>query len=184
MTVYLFIFRRRLSIRTPGYRSEAEFIATYPFIPYQFGLLQKVFTQIRLMGAAGKYLASGERSLLDAFQVAAQAVADQPSGLLVPFHTFYLAIEGFLDTAVSQVVTQAEENAQIQPFDIDLLKTLFMVKYVKEIRANLDNLTTLCISQIDQNKLILRQQVQDALNRLDRQTLIQRVGDEYSFLTH
>lgn len=168
----------------PGYRSEDEFAATYPFIPYQFGLLQKVFTQIRLMGAAGKHLASGERSLLDAFQVAARAVADQPSHILVPFHTFYLAIEGFLDSAVSQVITQAQENSQLQPFDIELLKTLFMVKYVKEIRANLDNLTTLCLSAIDQDKLLLRQQVQQGLSRLERQTLIQRVGDEYSFLTH
>jgi len=172
------------SAEMPGYRNEGEFVATYPFIPYQFGLLQKVFTQIRLMGAAGKHLASGERSLLDAFQVSAKAVADQPSDILVPFHTFYLAIEGFLDSAVSQVITQAEENSQLQPFDIDLLKTLFMVKYVKEIHANLDNLTTLCLSHIDQDKLLLRQQVQDGLNRLERQTLIQRVGDDYSFLTH
>lgn len=168
----------------PGYRSEDEFVATYPFIPYQFGLLQKVFTQIRLMGAAGKHLASGERSLLDAFQVAAQAVANQHNDILVPFHTFYLAIEGFLDSAVSQVITQAEENSQLQPFDIDLLKTLFMVKYVKEIHANIDNLTTLCLCHIDQDKLKLRQQVQEGLNRLERQTLIQRVGDDYSFLTH
>ena len=172
------------SAEMPGYRSEGEFIATYPFIPYQFGLLQKVFTQIRLMGAAGKHLASGERSLLDAFQVAARAVADQHSDILVPFHTFYLAIEGFLDSAVSQVISQAKENSQLQPFDIDLLKTLFMVKYVKEIHANLDNLTTLCLSSIDQDKLLLRQQVQDGLNRLERQTLIQRVGDDYGFLTH
>ena len=172
------------SAEMPGYRSEGEFVATYPFIPYQFGLLQKVFTQIRLMGAAGKHLASGERSLLDAFQVAARAVADHNSDVLVPFHIFYLAIEGFLDSSVSQVITQAEENSQLQPFDIDLLKTLFMVKYVKEIHANLDNLTTLCLSSIDQDKLLLRQQVQDGLNRLERQTLIQRVGDDYSFLTH
>lgn len=172
------------SAEMPGYRSEAEFVATYPFIPYQFGLLQKVFTQIRQMGAAGKHLASGERSLLDAFQVAARVVADQPTNILVPFHTFYLAIEGFLDSAVSQVITQAEVNSQLQAFDIDLLKTLFMVKYVKEIHANLDNLTTLCLSHIDQDKLLLRQQVQDGLNRLERQTLIQRVGDDYSFLTH
>ncbi|MCY7283001.1 MAG: BREX system P-loop protein BrxC [Cyanobacteria bacterium CAN_BIN43] len=172
------------SAEMPGYRSEGEFVAAYPFVPYQFGLLQKVFTEIRLMGAAGKHLASGERSLLDAFQVAAKAVAEQPSGVLVPFQTFYLAIEGFLDSAVSQVINQAGENAQLQPFDIDLLKTLFMVKYVKEIRANLDNLTTLCLSHIDQDKLMLREQVQEGLVRLERQTLIQRVGDEYSFLTH
>ena len=168
----------------PGYSNGQDFIPAYPFVPYQFNLLQKVFTQIRLMGSAGKHLASGERSLLDAFQVASQAVAGQSLGVLVPFHTFYMAIEGFLDTAVSQVISQAANNPQLQNFDIDLLKTLFMVKYIKEVRANLDNLTTLSLSNIDQDKLALRQDVEAALGRLERQTLIQRNGDEYIFLTH
>ncbi|MDZ8259438.1 BREX system P-loop protein BrxC [Nostoc sp. ChiQUE01b] len=168
----------------PGYSNPQDFFTAYPFIPYQFNLLQKVFTQIRLMGSAGKHLASGERSLLDAFQVASQAVAGEPLGVLVPFHTFYMAVEGFLDGIISQVIIQAAQNPRLQPFDIDLLKTLFMVKYLKEIRANLDNLTTLSLSNIDQDKLELRQQVQAALGRLEHQTLIQRNSDEYIFLTH
>ncbi|MBE9012456.1 BREX system P-loop protein BrxC [Pseudanabaenaceae cyanobacterium LEGE 13415] len=168
----------------PGYSNATDFAAAYPFIPYQFNLLQRVFTEIRVMGAAGKHLSSGERSLLDAFQIASQAVDQKNIGALVPFHTFYLAIQGFLDSAVSQVITQAEQNSQLQPFDIDLLKTLFMIKYIKEIRANVDNLTTLSLDQIDQDKRLLKQQVEESLARLEKQTLIQRSGDEYSFLTH
>jgi hypothetical protein len=168
----------------PGYRDSKDFGAAYPFVPYQFKLLQTVFTQIRVMGSAGKHLASGERSLLDAFQISAQSVGEQAIGKLVPFHTFYLAIEGFLDSAISQVINQAKQNPRLQTFDIDLLKILFMVKYVKEIRPNPDNLTTLCLSDIDQDRLALKTQVQEALARLERQTLIKRSGDEYSFLTH
>ncbi len=168
----------------PGYRDARDFKSAYPFIPYQFNLLQAVFTQIRVMGSAGKHLASGERSLLDAFQIAAQTVAEQPIKTLVPFYTFYLAIEGFLDSAISQAINQAGQNTQLQSFDIDLLKVLFMVKYVKEIRPNPDNLTTLCLKHIDQDRLALKAQVQESLSRLEKQTLIQRVGDEYSFLTH
>lgn len=168
----------------PGYRNVHEFIAAYPFIPYQFTLLQKVFTQIRLMGSAGKHLASGERSLLDAFQIAAKEFGDRDLGALIPFHTFYLAIEGFLDSNISQVIEQGGKNEQLQPGDIDLLKTLFMIKYVKEVRANLDNLTTLSLEQIDQDKLLLRDRLAESLGRLEKQILIQRVGDEYTFLTH
>ena len=173
------------SAELPGYSNVEDFKKTYPFIPYQFNLLQKVFTQIRIMGSAGKHLASGERSLLDAFQIASQEIAAKNLGVLVPFHTFYMAVDGFLDSTISQVIVQAAENSQLQkPFDIDLLKTLFMIKYVKEIRANVDNLTTLSISNIDQDRLALKQQVEKALERLERQTLIQRNGDEYEFLTH
>ncbi|MBW4478483.1 MAG: BREX system P-loop protein BrxC [Tolypothrix brevis GSE-NOS-MK-07-07A] len=173
------------SAEMPGYRNAEDFIASYPFIPYQFNLLQKVFTQIRVMGSAGKHLASGERSLLDAFQVASKEISNSSLGVLVPFHTFYMAVEGFLDSVISQVIVQAEENSQLQkPFDVELLKTLFMIKYVKEIRANVDNLTTLSLSNIDQDRLALKQEVEKALERLERQTLIQRNGDMYEFLTH
>jgi hypothetical protein len=173
------------SAEMPGYRNVEDFIASYPFIPYQFNLLQKVFTQIRVMGSAGKHLASGERSLLDAFQVASKEISNSSLGVLVPFHTFYMAVEGFLDSVISQVIVQAEDNSQLQkPFDIQLLKTLFMIKYVKEIRANVDNLTTLSISNIDQDRLALKQDIEKALERLERQTLIQRNGDIYEFLTH
>jgi ElaB/YqjD/DUF883 family membrane-anchored ribosome-binding protein len=72
----------------------------------------------------------------------------------------------------------------LQPFDLDLLKTMFMVKYVKEIRPNLENLTTLSLSSIDQDRLKLKEQVQEALGRLESQVLIQRVGEEFYFLTH
>lgn len=167
----------------PGYRSAEEFASTYPFIPYQFTLLQKVFEQIRVIGAAGKHLAMGERSLLDAFQIAAKSFAEHEIGILVPFQRFYDAIEGFLDTSVKRAIAQAEENSQLQQGDLDLLKTLFMVKYIKEIRANLDNLTTLSLSSIDQDKLALRDRVQASLERLEKQTLIQRAEDLYVFLT-
>jgi hypothetical protein len=170
----------------PGYKDANDFQSAYPFIPYQFNLLQAVFTQIRVMGSAGKHLASGERSLLDAFQIAAQTVAEKSIGTLVPFHTFYLSIEGFLDSSISQAINQAQQNSQLQDFDVELLKLLFMIKYVdvNKIRPNPDNLTTLCLTHIDQDRLALKAQIQDSLQRLERQTLIQRTGDEYSFLTH
>ncbi|SHN93056.1 ATPase-like protein [Bathymodiolus heckerae thiotrophic gill symbiont] len=51
-----------------SYKDEQDFINHYPFAPYQFQLIQKVFESIRKVGATGKHLARGERSMLDAFQ--------------------------------------------------------------------------------------------------------------------
>ena len=51
-----------------GYKSADEFKDVYPFVPYQFELLQKVFTAIREHGMSeGKHLAHSERTLLSAF---------------------------------------------------------------------------------------------------------------------
>ena len=167
----------------PSYRNAEDFAATYPFVPYQFKLLQKVFEKIRITGAAGKHLAMGERSLLDAFQIASISVSKSEIGVLVPFDRFYLAIEGFLDTSVKRVIAQAAENQQLQISDLDVLKTLFMIKYVDEVRANLDNLTTLSLSNIDEDRIALRDRLKASLDRLEHQTLIQREGELYIFLT-
>ena len=72
----------------PGFGSADSFVESYPFVPYQFKLLQGVFNQIRLHGASGKHLSQGERSMLNAFQGAAQVGLGAPLGTLAPFCVF------------------------------------------------------------------------------------------------
>lgn len=168
----------------PGYTGADSFAAAYPFVPYQFGLLQKVFTQIRLHGASGKHLAQGERSMLDAFQIAAKRLDGEPVGTLAPFHLFYEAVEGFLDASIKSVIVQAGDNSRLEPEDVQLLKTLFMIKYVKEVKGAPENLTTLSLERIAQDRVALKTRVEASLGRLERETLIQRNGDIYEFLTN
>jgi hypothetical protein len=166
------------------YKDADDFSKNYPFAPYQFQLLQKVFEQIRKVGATGLHLAKGERSMLDAFQSAGKAVALQEVGVLVPLYEFYPSIESFLDTSVKRTIDQAGENPSLMPFDIRLLQVLFLIRYVEEIKSNVDNLVTLCIDQIDADKLALRRQIEESLGRLEKETLISRNGDLYFFLTN
>ncbi|GGJ91385.1 hypothetical protein GCM10007063_12550 [Lentibacillus kapialis] len=166
------------------YESEPDFIDVYPFVPYQFNLLQKVFTGVRIHGASGKHLAEGERSLLSAFQESAVRFADHEEGKLVPFPAFYETIETFLDSSIRTVIIQAQKNAKLEPFDIDVLKLLFLIKYVKELPAKLENIATLMIDAIDVDKIGLKQTIEASLGRLIQQTLIQKNGDDYIFLTN
>lgn len=168
----------------PGYRDADEFVSTYPFIPYQFVLLQKVFEAIRTTGYSGKSLSEGERSMLSAFQEAARVASRHDLGSLVPFHAFYPSVEGFLDSNVRRVIDQAGDNAALQPHDIDLLRTLFMLKHVKEIRTNVDNLVTLGLRHVDDNRMELRDAIEASLSRLEKQTLIQQTVQGWIFLTN
>jgi hypothetical protein len=161
-----------------------SFVANYPFAPYHFQLVQKVFEEIRKVGATGAHLAYGERSMLDAFQMAALSIADSELGALVPMYSFYRAVEGFLDTSVKRTIDQAAENATLDAFDVQILRTLFMIRYVDLIKGTVDNLVTLCIEQIDEDKLGLRRRIEEALQRLERESLITRNGDEFLFLTN
>lgn len=161
-----------------------SFINNYPFAPYHFQLVQKVFEEIRKVGATGAHLAYGERSMLDAFQMAASAIATKEIGALVPMHRFYSAVEGFLDTAVKRTIDQAGENATLDSFDVQMLRTLFMIRYVDLIKGTLDNLVTLSIEKIDDDKLALRKRIEESLQRLEKESLITRNGDEFLFLTN
>ena len=147
-------------------------------------MLQKVFEAIRKAGATGMHLARGERSMLDAFQSAAKTVSGREVGVLVPLYDFYPSIESFLDTSVKKTIDQARTNPSLQPFDISLLQVLFLIRYVDEMKGNVDNLVTLCLDQIDGDRLALRRRIEESLGRLEKETLISRSGDHYFFLTN
>ena len=61
-------------------------------------------SQFGKAGATGLHLSRGERSLLDAFQVAAESVLEEDVGVLIPLYAFYPSIEEFMDTAVKRTV--------------------------------------------------------------------------------
>jgi hypothetical protein len=166
------------------YKDADDFCRNYPFAPYQFQLVQKIFEAIRKVGATGLHLAKGERSMLDAFQGAAKSVALNEVGVLVPLYEFYPSIESFLDTSVKRTIDQAAANASLEPFDIKILQVLFLIRYVDEMKSNVDNLVVLCIDQIDADKLALRRRIENSLGRLEKETLINRSGDTYFFLTN
>ena len=172
------------------YANAEDFAEVYPFVPYQFNLLASVLTSIRTHGASGKHLSEGERSMLALFKESAMQLMNEETGAIVPFHKFYDALENFLDHSHSSVIIRAYDNSYINPekkekdvFAINVLKTLFLIKYVVEIEANVDNITSLMISNIDDDRLALKAEVEEALKVLMRQMLIQKNGSVYVFLT-
>ncbi|MBU9673997.1 BREX system P-loop protein BrxC [Planococcus sp. CP5-4] len=168
-----------------GYDNEQEFADVYPFVPYQFKLLQNVFEQIRKHGSSGKSLSEGERSMLSAYKETALRYKGEEEGFLIPFPAFYETVKEFLNPTVSRVIEGAYENPALKDdhFNMELLKVLFMVKYIKELPANIDNLATLMITNIDEDKLALKEKIKVSLRKLISQTLIQKNGDFYLFLT-
>ena len=171
------------------YESADDFIDVYPFIPYQFKLLQEVFNGIRTHGASGKHLSEGERSLLNAFQEAAMQFANEEAGTLIPFNAFYKTVETFLDHNIRKVILDAKDSANrgaaLTAFDVEVLKVLFMIKYIADkFSPNLENITTLMLSHVDQVRLDTKKQLNDSFRKLEEQKFIIRNGDRYIFLTN
>jgi hypothetical protein len=168
-----------------GYDNEQEFADVYPFIPYQFKLLQNVFEQVRRHGSSGKHLSEGERSMLSAFKEAGLRFKDAEEGTVIPFHAFYDTIKEFLNPSISRVIEGAYENPALKDdeFNMNLLKVLFMIKYIKELPANIDNIATLMVTNIDEDKLELKEKIKVSLRKLISQTLVQKNGEYFIFLT-
>ena len=166
------------------YADRSDFAACYPFIPYQFSLLGQVLTAVRTYGASGKHLSDQSRSMLALFQESTIRIMNEETGVFVPFSYFYDPLHKFIDHQHSQVITDAEGRTRLNDFDVELLKVLFMIKYVKEIKGNVDNLTTLMISSIDDERIEVRKKVEDSLERLIHETLVQKNGEIYIFLTN
>jgi hypothetical protein len=170
-----------------GYNGEDEFVRNFPFVPYQFILMQKIFTEIRKHGNAGKHMSGGERSMLSGFQEAAQKIQDKDEYALAPLYLFYDTVHSFLEGSIRRVIERCERAAidgnGIEQQDVDVLKLLYLVRYVDDVKANLDNIVILMADDIRLDKITMREQVRGSLDRLMSQNYIGRTGDTYNFLT-
>lgn len=171
-----------------GYGGAKEFAVNFPFVPYQFIVMQKVFNEIRKHGNAGKHQSNGERSMLSGFQEAAQKIQDRDEYALVPFFRFYDTVHTFLDSSIRRVIERCERAADagdgIEAYDVDVLKLLYLIRYIdNDVPANLDNIVVLMADDIRVDKISLRETVRDSLNRLLSQNYIGRTGETYNFLT-
>lgn len=171
-----------------GYETAQDFSKNFPFVPYQFILMQKVFSEIRKHGNAGKHLSGGERSMLSGFQEAAQKIENKDEYSIAPFYLFYDTVHTFLDGAIRRVIercqTAADEDRGIKPQDVDVLKLLYLIRYLdNDVKSTLDSIVILMADNINMDKIQMREQVRESLDRLLSQNYIGRTGNTYNFLT-
>ena len=170
-----------------GYTGPQDFVRNFPFVPYQFIIMQKVFAEIRKHGNSGKHLSGGERSMLSGFQEAAQKIQDKDEYALAPFYLFYDTVHTFLDSSIRRVIERCQKAADngdgIEQQDVDVLKLLYLIRYVDDIPANLDNIVILMANDIRLDKITMREKIRGSLDRLLSQNYIGRTGDTYNFLT-
>lgn len=172
------------------FQNAENYAEVYPFIPYQFNLLGQILTEIRNHSYQGSNLSSGERSLLAMFKEAAERNKDNDTTALVSLDQFYYSLERWIDTAISRVITQAANNSRIQrptdtdEFNVNVLRILFMIKYVDQaIKPNVENITSLMIRNINEDRLETKKRVEEALELLIKENFVRKNLDSYIFQT-
>ncbi|WP_170339699.1 BREX system P-loop protein BrxC [Ruegeria arenilitoris] len=172
------------SIKLKNFRGRDHFIASYPFPGYQYDLFQSAIQGLSEHNAfEGRHSSVGERSMLGVFQEVAKKLADEPVGDLATFDLMFEGIRTALKSSVQQSIQIAERNLDDE-LAIRILKCLFLVKYVKPFKPTVRNIGILLLSKFDADQTDLRRKIEEALSTLERNTLIQRNGEAYEFLTN
>jgi hypothetical protein len=91
----------------------------------------------------------GERSMLGVFREVAMAIAE-PVGQLATFDLMFEGIRVSLKSGIQSAINKAERHLG-DPFAVRLLKALFLVKYVKEFKATLRNLSVLMLERFGED---------------------------------
>ncbi|MEK4298890.1 BREX system P-loop protein BrxC [Oceanobacillus sp. FSL W8-0428] len=171
-----------------GYRSIDEFVAFYPFVPYQIDLLQKIFTKIRNLGEGGQHTSRGERSLLKAFQEAAQLNAEENVDNMVTLAEFYPSIRDYLESPITSTISRAQDRARnnegLEEYDVKVLQVLYLIKGIDDIKSTPTNIATLMVETVYDERQPLEYRIKESLNRLQMAMFIEQHADgSYSFLS-
>lgn len=166
-----------------NYRDKDHFISCYPFVPYQFDLFQACIQNLSEQNAfEGKHQSVGERSMLGVFQDVAKHISDHELGQLATFDLMFKGIRSTLRSQVQSAINTAERNLD-NKLAVRLLKVLFLVKYVREFKATVRNLSVLMLEGFKCKVAEHQKSIEEALSLLETETYIQRNGELYEFLT-
>jgi len=167
-----------------SYDNSEDFASIYPFVPYQMDLFQSCIMGLSRNSAfQGKHQSIGERSMLDVVQNVSIRVSEDSIGTIATFDKFFDGLSSTIRGELQAQINQAINSLGSDSLEVKILKILFMVKYVKEFNANIDNITTLLVNSVDLDISELKKQVLKSLSILIDQVFIQKIGDIFEFLT-
>lgn len=180
----LFNFGEQSQFRN-NYKNDEQFAICFPFMDYQFNLMQASIIELSKNNAfSGKQQSVGERSMLTITQEVAKAYKDKDLSHIVQFCDIYEGLRGVLQTKISSDIQQAERTLNDE-LALKVLKVLFLLKYVKGFPTSLDNITRLMLPTLETDFPAFRSDIQEALNKLVRQSYIEKAAnDEYHYQTN
>jgi len=170
-----------------GFKDEEEFTRSYPFIPYQFKLISQVFDAFQQKEFVVKEVKDNERSILKITHETAKRTMNWEVDSFIPFDEFYNNM--FQQNLIHKGTKAFSPTLQFvrnDEFAARVAKALFMISNLKEtdqlnFKPTLENLTLLLMTQVDENKMLLRDKIEKVLQALIGQNLIREENGKYFF---
>ena len=159
-----------------------DFVECYPFLNYQIELFIEIlvnyFERDGFKGfinwGVGKYLYLNNcKTVLNEF-------ADKKCGSLISFNLFFNVL--ILDSYQSKIFYNLKENKKITEFDLNILKIIFMLNFSDKINSTSKNLTTLMISDIEEDPFELNKKINKSLEKLLKENIIEKNDNLFNFV--
>lgn len=179
------------------YKDKQEFVDFYPFVPYQFQLIMRVFDAFVKLEYVDTEVKGNERSVLKITHKTAQNSAAEEVGKFISFDQFFSSMfEAGLKNAGQKAIRNANEiikEYDEKDFGQRVLRVLFMLCNLDPVNqkvfpATVDNIVTLLMTNVDENKLALKTRTEKALEFLVTKSVIrvqkaEGMPDVYFFLS-
>lgn len=180
-----------------SYDSKEDFVAYYPFVPYQFKLIMQVFNSFLALGYVAKEVKGNERSIIKVIHSTAKTNADAELGKFISFDELYNNMfEEGLQARGQKAVDNAMRMARTYERDPKLasrvVNVLFMICNISQtdkliFPATIDNVTSLLVNNMDTPRLTIKNEVEKIVEFLCDNNIIRReqgkqgAADTYSF---
>ena len=167
-----------------AYESKDDFVAYYPFVPYQFKLIMQVFNSFLNLGYVAKEVKGNERSIIKVIHSTAKNNAEEEVGKFVSFDELYnnMFEEGLQargQKAVDNAIRMARKYEHDPKMAVRVANVLFMICNISQtdqllFPANIDNVTTLLVNDINTPRLTIKNEVEKILDYLCDNNIIRR----------
>ncbi len=164
-----------------SFKNEKDFVAYYPFVPYQFSLIQKVLDSFNALRYIDSQSRGNERSIIKITHNTAIKSKDEEVGRFISFDKFYNAMfEGSLMASGQRAIGNA--NAMIKEYSDGefaqrVVYILFMICNLSApdkllFPATQEHIVTLLMQDVDTNKAELIARTEKTLAFLDQKHII------------
>lgn len=171
-----------------SYENKEDFIAYYPFVPYQFKLIMQVFNSFLNLGYVAKEVKGNERSIIKVVHATAKANAESETGKFISFDELYnnMFEEGLqargqkaVDNAIKMARTYRTDKPELTKLAVRVANVLFMICNISQtdqllFPATVDNVTSLLINDVTTPRLTIKNEVEKIVEYLCDNNIIRR----------
>lgn len=167
-----------------SYETKEDFVAYYPFVPYQFKLIMQVFNSFLNLGYVAKEVKGNERSIIKVIHATAKDNANAEVGKFISFDELYNSMfEEGLQARGQKAVDNALSMARTYTHNTELAKRvvniLFMICNISQtdqllFPASIDNVTSLLVNNIQTPRLTIKNEVEKIVEFLCDNNIIRR----------